>query len=153
MNNMNKCRIPFQNAETKILLKKSKTKKKNMKNTIYSASPTNWLRTYRSFYVGYQVIQGHGKMFWIRTIGIKSRLSWVTMYFLACKARMFHKYYFLKLFPKGTLVKSQGRQQLYNNNISEIKQIHQSKLKKCYFISCKGYFLGKELLIAETNLF
>ena len=41
MNNMNKCRIPFQNAETKILLKKSKTKKKNMKNTIYSASPTN----------------------------------------------------------------------------------------------------------------
>lgn len=28
MNNMNKCRIPFQNAETKILLKKSKTKKK-----------------------------------------------------------------------------------------------------------------------------
>lgn len=27
MNNMNKCRIPFQNAETKILLKKKENEK------------------------------------------------------------------------------------------------------------------------------
>lgn len=38
MNNMNKCRIPFQNAETKILLKKSKTKKKHEKHHLLGVS-------------------------------------------------------------------------------------------------------------------